>query len=163
MVLPIVKYPNKILRTKGKDITFPLSPSRKKLIKDMLDTVRKSGGVGLAAPQIGQSLNLIVTNLEYLEIPAFVLINPKVKSSSRKTAEYEEGCLSIPGVFGKLKRSEKITFEAADLGGKKISAEVDGIVAEVIQHEIDHINGVLIIDKITKYTKGEDLLKGIKE
>lgn len=163
MVLPIVKYPNKILRTKGKDLTFPLSPNRRKLIKDMLDTVRKAGGVGLAAPQIGQSLNLIVVNLEHQEVPAFVLINPRIKSSSRKTAEFEEGCLSIPGVFGKLKRPEKITFEAADLTGKKLVLEVDGIVAEVIQHEIDHINGVLIIDKITEYTKGEELLKGVKE
>ncbi|MEK7075749.1 MAG: peptide deformylase, partial [Patescibacteria group bacterium] len=76
-----------------------------------------------------------------------------------KKNEMEEGCLSIPGVFGIVSRPEEIEFVAQDIDGNKFGAKVDGMLAKVIQHEIDHINGVLIIDKIKKYTQGKELLK----
>lgn len=159
MILEIVKYPNKILETEAEEVIFPLSPEIKKLIADMLDTVRDANGIGLAAPQVNKKLRLIVVNLEHMGIPPFVLINPRVKSVSKKQTEMEEGCLSIPGVFGMVERPEKITFSGQDINGKNITAECDGLLSKVIQHEIDHTNGILILDKVKKYTQGKELIK----
>ena len=159
MNLHIVLYPNKVLRTKTKKVKFPLTNQERKLIKDMLDTVKHADGVGLAAPQVNQSLALIVVNLESMGLKPFVLINPEVIKSSKKKVEMEEGCLSIPGVFGYVPRPDEIEFQAQDVDGNKFSAKVDGMLSKVIQHEIDHINGVLIIDRIKKYTQGKELVK----
>ena len=159
MILEIIKYPAKILRTKTRKVKFPLSPADRKLIRDMLDTVRSADGIGLAAPQVGQSLAVIVVNLENMGVPAFALLNPEIQSGSKKKADMEEGCLSLPGIYGMVSRPEKIEFTGQDLNGGKISASADGLLARVIQHETDHINGVLIIDKIKKYTQGKELVK----
>ncbi len=159
MNLHIVLYPNKVLRTKTKKVKFPLTNQERKLIKDMLDTVKHADGVGLAAPQVNQSLALIVVNLESMGLKPFVLINPEIIKASKKKNEMDEGCLSIPGVFGFVPRPEEIEFEAQDVDGNKFRAKVDGMLAKVIQHEIDHINGVLIIDRIKKYTQGKELVK----
>jgi|SRR5579872_6029122 len=158
MILDLKIYPDKLLRKSAAEVKFPLSAEAQELIEDMYDTVRKAQGIGLAAPQVGKSLRIIVVNLEHLEVPIFALINPVVTDVSKKNSVMEEGCLSIPGVFGDVSRPEQIRFKALDFRGKKIEAEAEGLLARVIQHEIDHINGVLIIDKIKKYTKGQELL-----
>jgi peptide deformylase len=159
MILPIIKYPDKILRKQTKQVSFPLSPAIKKLIKDMHDTVKKAEGIGLAAPQVGHDLAIIVVDLETMGLPPFTLINPVITKFSRKKSDLEEGCLSIPGVFGFVSRPEEIVFEGQDFEGNVIKAKADGMLAKVLQHETDHINGILIIDKIKKYTQGEDLIK----
>ncbi len=159
MILPILTYPNKILRIEGKDISFPLSVDVSKLIKNMVDTVKSANGIGLAAPQIGRSLNLIVVNLEHLGVPIFALINPKITKVSKKKTEMEEGCLSIPNVYGMVARPEKVSVSGLSIDGKKIAFETDGLLSKVLQHEIDHTKGILIIDKIKKYTTGKDKLK----
>lgn len=158
MILPIIKHPNPILRAPTEQVSFPLSPAIKKLAKDMIDTVRHTDGIGLAAPQVGKSVKVVVINLEKSQVPTFVLYNPKIKSRGFKKIEVEEGCLSIPGVFGMVKRPKKVTIEAQNEDGKKITFTDDGWVSRVAQHEIDHINGILIIDLIKKYTKGEELI-----
>lgn len=163
MVLPIIKFPNKILREKGKEVTFPLSAEVKKLVNDMADTVRVADGIGLAAPQVGKSLKLAVVNLEKNGVPMLVLFNPKIIAKGFKKSEIEEGCLSVPGVFGMVKRPVKIKIQAQNAEGKKIKFSDDGWVARVLQHEIDHINGVLIIDHVKKYTQGEEIVKGWKK
>jgi peptide deformylase len=163
MILPIAKYPDPILRVPGKEVTFPLSPSVKKLVSDMFETVRKAGGIGLAAPQVNKSLRLIVVDLESLGLPPFALFNPKIVSSSRKKHNGEEGCLSIPKVFGMIERPEKITFEGKDITGKTIKIECDGMLATVVQHETDHVNGILIVDKISEYTQGKELLEKMEK
>jgi peptide deformylase len=163
MILPIRKYPDKILRTPAKDVAFPLSKEIKKLTKDMIDTVRKADGIGLAAPQVGKSVKVIVVDLEKNNLPVFVLYNPRIVKRSFKKIALEEGCLSIPGVFGIVKRPKKVTIEVRNEKGEKICFTDDGWIARIIQHEIDHINGVLIIDHIRKYTKGEEIVKGLKE
>jgi peptide deformylase len=163
MVLPILTFPNEILRKKTHPITFPLSKEIIKLSKDMIDTVKKADGIGLAAPQVGKSLKMIVINLEKgTDLPAFVLYNPKIVTKSFKKEEIEEGCLSIPGVFGNVKRPKKVTIEAQNYKGEKIKITDEGWIARVAQHEIDHINGILILDHIKVYTKGEELVKGWK-
>lgn len=159
MILEILKYPNKTLRIKGKEVKFPLSPDTKKLIKSMHQTVQHAEGIGLAAPQVGESLKIVVINLEHMGVPAFTLINPEITDFSRKKTDLEEGCLSLPGIYGIVPRPEKIKFTAYAEDGTKVSGSADGLLAKVIQHEVDHVNGVLIIDKIKKYTQGEEIAK----
>ncbi len=162
MILPILTYPNDILRKPTEPVSFPLSSEMKKLTKDMIETVRKADGIGLAAPQVGKSVKLIVVNLEKSEIPLFPLYNPKVVSKGGKKIEIEEGCLSIPGVFGMVKRPKKVTIEAQNMKGETITFTDEGWVSRVCQHEIDHINGILIIDLIKKYTKGEEVVRELE-
>lgn len=163
MILPIVTYPNDVLRKPTEPVSFPLSSEIKKLTKDMIDTVRKADGIGLAAPQVGKSLKLIIINLEKNGIPTLALYNPKVVSKSFKKVEIEEGCLSIPGVYGTVKRPKGVTIVAQNEKGEVVKFSDEGWVARVAQHEIDHINGKLIIDLIKKYSQGEDLVKSWKK
>lgn len=163
MVLPIVKFPDKILTTSAKEITFPLSKEVVKLTRDMMDTVKSADGIGLAAPQVGKSLRMVVINLEKSGVPLFALYNPKIVSKSLKKTEIEEGCLSIPGVFGMVKRPKKVTIQAQNMNGETIKFSDDGWVARVAQHEIDHINGILIFKYIKKYTQGEEIVTGWKK
>src|SRR5581483_293257 len=102
MVLPILTYPNQTLRKPTEPVVFPLSKEIQKLTKDMMDTVRSADGIGLAAPQVGKSVKVIIINLEKNGVPIMVLYNPKITGKGFKKIEIEEGCLSIPGVFGKV-------------------------------------------------------------
>ncbi len=163
MVLPILTYPNELLRKPTQPVTFPLSKEIVKLTKDMIDTVEKADGIGLAAPQVGKSVKVVVINLQKSGVPLMALYNPKIVKKSFKKIEIEEGCLSIPDVFGLVKRPKKVTIEAQNQEGKKVQITDDGWIARVAQHEIDHINGVLIIDLIKKYTAGEGIVKKWKK
>ncbi len=158
MVLPIAKLPAKILRTPTEDIKFPLKKDMVRLINNMLDTVISAQGVGLAAPQVSKNLNMALIYLEDVNIPPFPIFNPKITHYSKETTEMEEGCLSMPGVFGKVRRPKKITMEAYDVDGKKFTITDDTFLARVLQHEIDHLNNILIYDKLENVTKGEELL-----
>ena len=162
MILPILKFPNKYLRAPTEPVSFPLSSEIKKLAKDMIDTVRNADGIGLAAPQVGKSVKVIVVNLEKSGVPLMALYNPKIVSRGLKRIDIEEGCLSIPEVFGMVKRPKKVTIEAQNEEGKTVRFSDDGWIARVAQHEIDHINGVLIIDHIKKYTQGAEIVDGWK-
>lgn len=159
MILPILTYPHPVLRKAAEPVKFPLSKELKKLTKDMIHTVRNADGIGLAAPQVGQSVKVIVVNLEKAGVPTFALYNARIISKSWKKTEIEEGCLSIPGVFGLVKRPKKVTIEAENAEGQTLRITDEGWIARVAQHEIDHTNGVLIIDYIKKYTRGEDKIK----
>lgn len=171
MILPIAKLPAKILRRPTHNVEFPLKKPALRLIKDMLDTVKHARGVGLAAPQVSKDLNMALIYLEEIDekgrhnlgLPPFMIINPKITHRSRETTVMEEGCLSMPGVFGEVRRPKKITMEAYDLAGKKFTIIDDTFLARVLQHEIDHLNNILIFDKIGKITKGEELMDKYKE
>ncbi len=158
MVLPLSKLPAKILRTKTEDITFPVDKNILRLVKNMVITCKAANGVGLAAPQIGKNLNLAIIYLEEMGLPAFPIINPKITYRSKQQDEMEEGCLSMPGLFGKVSRSKKITVEAYNLQGEKFIITDDTFLARVLQHEIDHLNNILIIDKFNEITSGQELL-----
>ncbi len=153
MVLPILTYPNKILRQPTESVSFPLSKEMLKLTKDMVDTVRQADCIGLAAPQVGKSVKLIIINLEQSGVGLFPLYNAKIIKKGWKKKEIEEGCLSLPGIFGLVKRPVKVTIEAQKANGEKVVITDEGWVSRIAQHEIDHTNGVLIIDLIKKYTK----------
>lgn len=132
-----------ILRKKASPVSLPISDEIKKLILDMKKVVRKKDGIGLAAPQAGKSFRLIVVNSEDKK---FALINPKITRRSFRKEIAEEGCLSLPGFYINIKRPKKITVKYFDEKGKKIKLKADDLLARVIQHEIDHLNGVLITD-----------------
>lgn len=136
-----------ILRGENAEISFPLSKEIKALIEDMKLTVQKAPGIGLAATQVGQNVMLAVINLPELGARPFVIINPRVISKSIKKTEMEEGCLSIPGKFLKVRRPARVEVEAYREDGAKVRIKADQLFAKVLQHEIDHLNGILIIDK----------------
>jgi peptide deformylase len=163
MILPIVTYPNKVLRAPTKEVSFPLSKEMTMLTQDMIDTVKNADGIGLAAPQVGKSVKLIIINLEKNGVPIMALYNPKIIKKTFTKVPLEEGCLSIPKVFGIVKRPKKVTVEAQTAEGKTVTFEDDGWIARVAQHEIDHINGKLIIDMIRKYTQGAEIVKQWKK
>lgn len=158
MILPISKLPAQVLRTKVVDTTLPADKKLQRLVKDMITTCKAANGVGLAAPQIGQSLNLAIIYLEEAGLPAFPIINPVIVKTSKEQTEMEEGCLSLPGLFGKVRRPKKITIEAYNLAGEKFTITDDTFLARVIQHELDHLKNTLIIDKFTEITSGQELI-----
>lgn len=163
MVLPIKQFPDEVLRKPGEPVSFPLSKDMKKLTADMIDTVRATDGIGLAAPQVGKSVKLIIINLEKNGVPTFPLYNARIASKSGGKIALEEGCLSIPGVYGMVRRPKKVKIVAQNARGEEIEIVDDGWVSRVAQHEIDHTNGILIIDLIKKYTQGEEIVKEWKK
>lgn len=118
------------------------------LIDDMFDTMYNAKGVGLAAPQIGISLRLAVVDASRDKSQQLVLINPEVISCEGH-ADYEEGCLSVPGAYDKVRRADKVTIRAQDRVGQKYEMTADGLLGECFQHEIDHLNGKLFIDLLS--------------
>lgn len=163
MILPITKLPSQVLRRPTQDLTFPLSKDVRRLMRDMLDTVRAARGVGLAAPQVGQSLNMALIFLEEANVPPFFIINPKLLSVSKETGLLEEGCLSMPGVFGPVERPKKITMEFYDFEGEKHTVTDDTFLARVLLHEYDHLHQTLIKDKLVQVTHGKELLSQYDE
>jgi len=151
-MLKIVTIPDPIL-SKKTALVKNFDEGLKKLTAEMIETCKKAIGIGLAAPQIGKSIRLCIINLEHLGIAPFALVNPKIVKKSWKKIEMEEGCLSIPGVFGIVKRPVKITVEAQNLEGEKNQFVADGLLSRVIQHEIDHLDGILFTSKMTRRTQ----------
>lgn len=145
-MLEIVINPNTILRKKSRELKHEeiLRPEFKKLIKEMAVTMLKKDGVGLAAPQIGKNIRLIVINSEE-EVLAF--INPKIIKKSWRKKIAEEGCLSLPDIFLPVKRHLSVEVEFLDLTGQKQKIKAKDMLARVFQHEIDHLDGILFIDK----------------
>lgn len=135
--------PDPVLKRKAKKI-HTIDSSVKKLIRDMLETMRaEPGRAGLAAPQVGVSLQVIVIGIP--EEEEIVLVNPEIV---RRRGEriIDEGCLSVPGYFGQIGRSESVTVKGRDQTGKEVRIKAEGLLAQALEHEIDHLNGKLYID-----------------
>jgi peptide deformylase len=143
-VLNIRCLPDPVLRRRAKRITA-LDPKVQRLIDNMLETMPAASGVGLAAPQVGVSLRLVVIGMPGEE--PLVLINPEVVKRSGERV-VDEGCLSVPGYRGKVKRSEAVTVKARDRDWKECRVKGTELLGQVLEHEIDHLNGVLYIDSI---------------
>lgn len=154
MSLSIVLYPEPVLRRKAESIDQP-GPELAELARDMLDLMYETQGVGLAAPQVGRSIQLLVLN------PAgdreetgeeLILLNPKIVS--KKGKEWgQEGCLSFPGIYAEIRRADRILLQAQDLEGEEIEMAAEGFLSRVIQHELDHLTGTLFIDRMTPAEK----------
>ena len=137
---------DEILRKKSRKIEV-IDDRIKELAEDMFDTMHKFDGLGLAGVQVGILKRIIVIDL-YDDVSKFCLINPEIIEKSEETAEVEEGCLSYPNQFGKVVRSVKVKVKALELDGKKVTLEAEGLLAQALQHEIDHLNGEVFKDKI---------------
>lgn len=142
-ILPIVLLNNPVLRQKAKRVQS-IDASIQKLIDDMIDTLHDANGVGLAAPQVGVPLRIAVIHLPDEE-EIITLINPEIVRKSGER-EVEEGCLSIPGYRARIKRAEKVTAKARDRTGSEFRIKGEELLAQALEHEIDHINGTLYID-----------------
>ncbi len=149
-LLPIRIIGDKTLRQKGQDVS-ELNDEILKFIRDLTYTMYEEDGVGLAAPQVGKSLRIFVVDpywyREGHEPNPRVLINPKFLEFSGESQE-EEGCLSLPGIYGKMTRAEKVVIEALNEKFELVKYEAEGLFARSLQHEYDHLDGILFIDKI---------------
>jgi len=155
-ILPIRIAGDPVLRTKAKKVKNAADPAIQKLIDDMIDTMHAAPGVGLAAPQVGVSLRVVV--IETPDDGLMALINPEVVKTSGER-QLMEGCLSVPGYQAEVTRSVQVTVKGLDRDGKEVRIKaVDSLLAQALEHEIDHINGVLYID----YLDSADQLVAIR-
>lgn len=137
-----------VLREKAAPVAA-ISAETRKLIADMFDTMYAEEGVGLAAPQVGVSQRIIVVDPHDDETKAFALINPEIIEASKDTEKGEEGCLSIPGVRDMVERSLTVRVRGLDENGEVRDYEADGLLSRILQHEVDHLDGVLFFDRLT--------------
>ncbi|RYD81021.1 MAG: peptide deformylase [Sphingobacteriales bacterium] len=162
MIYPIVIYGDPVLNKRAEDIK-PDYPELPKLIDDMFETMYAAHGVGLAAPQIGKSIRLFVVDgspMDEENLADFkkVFINPEILEESEEEWKFEEGCLSIPNLREKVERPEEITLRYQDENFKEYTEVFDGIKARIIQHEYDHIEGILFTEHLSAFKKS--LIKG---
>ena len=168
MKLPIVKYGNAILRAKGKPIEH-VDERIRSLVADMLETMHAANGIGLAAQQVGAALQLTVLDVSHVEDrpstmklngrevdPAgempLILLNPKIQLDE-EVASGNEGCLSFPDITAEIDRAISVEVEALTLDGEMVRIEAAGLLARALQHEVDHLNGILFIDRMSSATK----------
>ena len=151
-LLPIVQYPAEILARSSQVVTA-FDEDLRRLAADMAETMYAAEGVGLAAPQVNESLQLIVLDDGHGLIE---LINPEILEKSDETNVDTEGCLSIPGYYGKVERASKIKVRSLTRHGKTVIYEPEGFLARIFQHEIDHLYGHLFIEKATDLRKVGD-------
>ncbi len=155
--LPIVTHPTPSLRIRSSEVDPAVigTPAFQAFLDVLIATMWKEDGVGLASPQVGRNERIIVVTKKG---EAQVYINPEITKQSDATAVDEEGCLSVPGVWGLVERKKKVTVQALDRHGRRVTLECKGLEAVIFQHEIDHLNGVLFIDKVTEFTRGKERL-----
>ena len=164
MLRKILTEPDPILRKKCEPLE-KVDAETKKLMDDMLETMYAAPGIGLAAVQVGILKRLVVIDISKAEEkkkPIF-LINPQIIRQSKKTSVYEEGCLSLPGQFAEIERPAECTLKYIDYNGKEKELKADGLLATCVQHEVDHLNGILFIDYLSKLKKDMIIKKLVKK
>ncbi|MBQ8806848.1 MAG: peptide deformylase [Bacteroidaceae bacterium] len=159
MILPMYILGQPVLRKQAEEIT-PDYPNLQELISNMYETMKKAEGVGLAAPQIGLPIKLVVIDLDVVsdDMPEYkgflhAFINPTIIETSEETCQMEEGCLSVPGVHESVKRPKRIHVKYLDENLTEHDEWVDGFLARVMQHEFDHLEGKLFIDRLSAFRK----------
>lgn len=162
-ILPLVIIPDPILRQKSK-LVERVDDDLRKFADNMLETMYEAPGVGLAAIQVGEARRMLVIDVAGKddEPNPQVFINPSIVKSSDTPNVYEEGCLSIPDIYAEVERPAEVTVEYIDLTGKQQLIEADGMLATVLQHEIDHLDGTLFIDHLSKL-KREMVIRKFKK
>ena len=155
--LAILEFPDPRLRTKAAPVTA-FDAALKQLSEDMLETMYEAPGIGLAATQVNVHRQLLVLDVSEEKNQPMVLVNPKI-TAKEGTQVYQEGCLSVPGIFADVERAERIHVEAQDALGQPLSFDADGLLAVCIQHEMDHLEGVLFIDHLSKLKRDRSLAK----
>jgi peptide deformylase len=156
-LLPILRYPDKRLHQLAAPVER-VDDRISKLIKDMAETMYAAPGVGLAATQVDVHVRVIVIDISDTHDQLHVLINPEIVAASGE-ADAEEGCLSVPGVFEKVRRAERVTVRALDAEGRSRSIEATGLLAVCIQHEMDHLEGKVFVEKLSRLKQGRILAR----
>ena len=148
-VLEILKYPHPTLKKRAEEVE-QIDEKVKRLVRDMTETMYEANGIGLAACQIGVPQRVIVLDVSPIDPQQnfFAMINPEIIFQEGEV-DHEEGCLSVPDCFEKVKRKEKIRVRGISPGGKEMEIAGEGILAFALQHEIDHLNGILILDRLS--------------
>ena len=150
-VLEILTIPDQRLKNKSSEVKL-FDINLKKIVKDMFDTLNDSGnGIGLAAPQVGVKKRIVIVDLkENNKSSPVIFINPVIVKESREREVNEEGCLSIPGYYAEVERAKEVDVEWYDLEGEKVTKTFSGLFSICIQHEIDHLDGILFIDYLSR-------------
>lgn len=156
----VVTHPDPVLRRKARKVT-DFGPELQELIDDMVETMRAAPGVGLAAPQVDTSVQLVVVEFgdeedEAIPPKLYTVINPEIIKPSRDTEMGTEGCLSIPGFVGDVERPVSVTVKGQNRHGQSFKIKASGWLARIFQHEIDHLNGILFIDRAVDVYKLEE-------
>jgi len=146
-VIPIRTLPDPVLRQKAKKVPG-VDPSIRKLIESMVETMYEANGVGLAAPQVGVSLRIAVICMPEEDAEEIILINPEIIKKTGER-EIEERCLSVPGYAGMVKRAVNVTVKARDINFKEFRIKADGLLAQALEHETEHLQGLLYVDHLT--------------
>lgn len=149
-ILPLVRYPDPVLKTVGDKVPSSELETMQKLAKEMTETMYHARGVGLAAQQIGKAIQICVIDVDG---NLHTLINPKITSLSRNMHTDDEGCLSIPGKFFPIERHWKVTVRYTDENGTEKKMRASGLLARAVQHELDHLNGIVILDRYHEQRK----------
>jgi peptide deformylase len=157
-VLKIETLGADVLRRKAQAVPDP-GPELDRLVADMFETMYDAKGIGLAAPQVGLSQRLIVVDVKEEGAEPLALLNPVVAEAGAATEKYEEGCLSIPGVAATVERPVTCVVEALDAKGQPVRIQADGMLARCLQHEIDHLDGILFIDRLSPIKRNMILKK----
>jgi peptide deformylase len=162
--LPILIAPDPMLKTRARPVAAPDAATVRGLVPRMLGTMYRAPGIGLAAPQVGIGLRLTVIDLMPHEKPSpIVLVNPEVVAASKELATREEGCLSLPGQYADVTRPAWVKVRYLDEIGAKQEIEADGLLAACLQHEIDHLNGILFVDHLSNLKRNMILRRLAKE
>jgi len=150
MVREIKTYPDPVLAVRTEPIDA-ITDEVRELAQDMVETMYENNGIGLAAPQVGQACRVITVDISGPEKREnlLVVLNPAITSAEGQT-EYEEGCLSLPGFKGKVQRAERVVLTGMDLQGEDITIEADGLLAVCLQHEVDHLEGTVLLDRASR-------------
>lgn len=160
--LPVVIHPDSVLRQKAEAVT-EITPEILKLLDDMVETMYAEDGIGLAAPQVNVSKRVVVIDVAQREegekANPLKIINPEIIAKSETETVLEEGCLSLPAMRVEVKRPEKVTVRYMDEAGATREIEADGLLSKAFQHEIDHLDGVLIFDYLSKLKRDMVLKK----
>ena len=154
-ILQVKTYPDAILKKKAEPLVH-FGPQEQKFLDDMIETMYAEDGVGLAAPQIGVSKRVFVASPTMTHGEEYIFVNPEILEARGRELGLE-GCLSLPGISGEIPRAKVIRFRALDRHGKPVEMEVRDLFARIIQHELDHLNGILLIDRVD-FDKRQELL-----
>lgn len=146
-LLPILEFPDPRLRTKAQPVT-EFGPELASLVESMFETMYAAPGIGLAATQVNVHKQLLVLDVSDEKNERVVLVNPRIVASEGAQT-YQEGCLSVPGIFADVDRADRVRVEAQDVTGKTITLDADGLLAVCIQHEMDHLIGKLFVDYLS--------------
>lgn len=161
-ILPILRYPDPRLNKEAKPVTV-FDERIKTLVSDMVETMYDAPGIGLAAPQVNVHEQIVVIDISEERNTPQIFINPRIVTASTEKAIYDEGCLSVPGIYEEVERPVRVTVRAQDINGKFFEVKAEGLMAVCIQHEIDHLKGFMFVDYLSQLKRNRIKAKMLKE